>query len=322
MKLFSNIYLCHADKNDDLVTYLLGEDKESFWQTLVINPDKIVLNCNSDAFVKIFTDFFSTVLARGKDPRVIEQLLLLYELDYRFKNQGTTFLKREYSTEEFATNSNLDVLLEIPKSKFSFELMLPNYLLNGEPKTALIDYIRWSCWLIMACEVFTYADDIKRDIFNGHQVVKQDLELYNKHPKEIYSILLENNKWQFLTDQKLFAGFEQSDIETAVDHIKSFFPTADSLLEIINNHARAHRDEQCVDSFREPIEMIYAERYEELLHRDLLNDFRITYVSEKLGDDLSCTWLSKVYWAYKTATTTGKNCDDVYRLFELRTSKI
>jgi hypothetical protein len=94
------------------------------------------------------------------------------------------------------------------------------------------------------------------------------------------------------------------------------------LIEIFNNQARAPRDEKGVDSYKEPVQMIYQDRYEELLFRDLTNDFRITYASDSLGENLVCTYLSKIYWAFKSSRIEQGDKSEVYPLFELKLKNI
>jgi hypothetical protein len=79
IKLFNDIYLDHATTNDDLVQLLLNEHHDSFWLSLINKKEPFFLKCNSQAFIKLFSYFFSNVLKRGRDSETIQTLLELYE---------------------------------------------------------------------------------------------------------------------------------------------------------------------------------------------------------------------------------------------------
>ena len=118
-------------------------------------------------------------------------------------------------------------------------------------------------------------------------------------PNEIVQKIQNDPSWSFVLQQSWFEIPRLRDLSDTLREFKKYFPTADSVMKIINNHALAHYDSQVVDSYREPVEMIYAERFEELLMRDLEMPFRMTYASEHLGDYAICTYLSYIYAAHK-----------------------
>ena len=317
IKLFNNVFLTHSTVDNDFVKCLIGKDFNIFWNLLLANNQSIKLECSNDSFVKVFVTFFSNTLIRGKDLNNISNLLNLYNLEYKLKTGKSLSINKAAISDIIIGYDLGDTLTVIPKSDYSFEIMLPNYLLTGETRDSLLKHVKWSCWSLLTQELYMFVQDIKRDIFSGHHVTGKDINLINYTSFE--NIIESDNDWRFVLDDRLITEFDIDTAEESISYFKTFFPTADDLIKIFNNHAKAHRDEQGIDSFREPIEMIYQDRYEEVLIRDMLNDFRITYASDSLGENLVCTFLSKVYQTYKS---TISNKEEVYKMFELRTDAV
>lgn len=319
IKLFKDIWLTHNSIDNDFSKCLIENDFNVFWNLLLTQNRRINLECTEDSFVKIFVIFFSNTLVQGKNIDNILNLINLYNLEYKLKTGNSLNFNKELISD-IIKNYNLDNdLLNIPKSDYGFEIMLPNYLLSNEPKESLLKHVKWSCWSLLTQELYMYVQDIKRDIFSGYNVVGKDIGLSKKSYDCLYNAIESNLEWRFILDDRLITNFDLEESEESISYFKMFFPTADDLIKIINNHAIAHRDEQSVDSFREPVEMIYQDRYEELLIRDMLNDFRITYASDSLGENLVCTFLSRIYRSYKE---NDPNKDEVYKMFELRTNLV
>jgi hypothetical protein len=316
IKLFKNVSISHDVCDDEFVKCLIGNDYKIFWVVLLSQNQTINLKCSPNSFKILFVTFFSNVLVQGKNDDIIFNLLSLYDLDYRLKNNKNVFIDDFDDLHHLIEQFDLDdVLLDIPKSDYSFEIMLANFLLSGEPKESILKYVKWSCWSLLSQELYMFAEDIKRDIFSGHHVVGKNINISNLDYISIYEVIDKDADWNFILNSRLVTEFDIDTLEESVDHMKSFFPDADSLIKIFNNHAIAHRDEQGIDSFREPIEMIYSDRYEELLFRDMMNNFRITYASDGLGKHLVCTFLSRIYYAFKTDATDKT---EIYKMFELR----
>lgn len=316
IKLFRNVWLVHGTTDSELVRCLIERDHIAFWNILLYKQH-VELEATNESFVKIFVTFFSNTLLQGKNSNEILKLLELYNLEYKLKTgKSLPILAIDDIISEFDLGN---ILLDIPKSDYGFEIMLPNYLLKKEPKDGLIKYVKWSCWNLLTQELYMFVQDIKRDIFSGHQVTGKNLNLANMNFDSLYGAIEQSQNWKFVLDSKLITDFDIDYTEQSISYFKKYFPTADDLIMIFNNHAKAHRDEQGIDSFREPIEMIYQDRYEELLFRDMLNDFRITYASDNLGKKLVCTFLSKVYKTFKSDIDEKES---VYKLFELRTTKL
>ncbi len=327
IRLFNEIWLCHDYQGDDqsnlprefqdreLAKVLLDpQNSRPFWESLLFDRRlRYVMTSNREEFVSLFTLFFSAVL-KDKSPENLQSLLDLYFLDAKFKNLPMTAefcqpLEIQKNLDRFAKTPN-PIPASLSLDQMGFEWMLANHLIDGRCQKALIHYVKWSCWTTLFSELRLFASEIRRDLYNAHEVTESNLGFAKLKAPQILSAIEKDSNWNFVLDHRIFEIPHIDQLENSIAQFKKYFPTANHLMKIINNHALAHYDSQGVDSYREPVEMIYAERYEELLHRDLAMPFRMTYASEHLGDHAVCTYLSRIYHGYKHKQP------ELYRIFD------
>jgi hypothetical protein len=309
IRLFNDIWLTHHIPNQELTMCadeLLGEHSDAFWQTLLFKENTVKIYCSDEQFVTIFRDFFSNILKDNSKENLI-RLFELYFLNLSLNNEKNNLKKY---IDIFQTDYNkIDCLKELSIDNLGYEFLLPNFLLNGLGKTKLLEYVKFCCWSLLSQELQMYATDMKRDIFNAHYITGTDLKLSTSQLSDVPEKILNHSDWHFIL------GYDFDHKSTNVENaLRKIFPNYKEMIKIFNNHAIAHRDAAGVDSYLEPVSLIYAERYEELLYRDLGNDCRITYLSDSLGETAICTFVSKVYWAHKHSD----NPNTVYKMFEVK----
>jgi len=329
IRLFKDVWLCHDYETEETGLgfpdretgdKLVGDERDAMWLTLIMYEGKRNIFCSEETFMKVFIAFFSNVLKLGYDPATIKYLLNLYLLDQQLKYKAdlqfpswTESNIRDGITLYHGDPQLVSAFEPLTHSDFGFEFMLPTWIITGEPRDAVLRYTKWCCWTILATEFHIYNADITRDVFNAHHITGSlDLNLINTNPREVYSKV--SRDWRFVFDKSLLKIFPIEKLDEGIANIKRLFPTADDMLKIFNNHAIAHRDHQCVDSFREPVTMIYDDKYERLLVRDMGNEARITYASEHLADITVCTYLSAIYYGFKH----GNIDHAMFRTFELK----
>lgn len=309
IKLFNNIWLTHykSDSNSSIsADDMLGNNRDAFWQTLLFQEKTIKIYCNEEQFVTIFRDFFSNIL-KDNSKENLTNLFDLYLLNLALNNEKNNLEKYKHL---FQTDyNNISCLEELSVDNLGYEFLLPNFLLSGVGKTKLMQHVKFCCWSLLSQELQMYATDMKRDIFNAHCITGTDLELSTSQISDIPKKVLADNAWHFILGYDF--DHKNVDVENA---LRKLFPNYKEMIKIFNNHAIAHRDAPGVDSYLEPVSLIYAEKYEELFYRDLGNDCRITYLSDSLGENAVCTIVSKVYWAYKHSD----NPANVYKMFEVK----
>jgi hypothetical protein len=309
IRLFNNVWLtrCKSDYDSTIsADNLLGKNSDAFWQTLLFQEKSIKINCSEEQFVTIFRDFFSNIL-KDNSKENLTNLFELYFLNLSLNNEKSNL---EKYVDIFQTDYNkISCLEELSIDNLGYEFLLPNFLLSGLGKTKLLEYVKFCCWSLLSQELQMYATDMKRDIFNAHYITGTDLEFSTSRLSDIPKKMLDHNDWYFIL------GYDFDHNNVNVEHaLRKLFPDYKEMIKIFNNHAIAHRDAAGVDSYLEPVSLIYAEQYEELLYRDLGNDCRITYLSDSLGKNAICTFVSKVYWAYKHSD----NPNAIYKMFEVR----
>lgn len=309
IRLFNDVWLSHrlSMRGAEIdVTDLLGNNCEIFWQTLLFRETKTTIFCSEEEFVKIFKDFFSNILKDNSKENLIN-LFDLYCLELSLKKEKNNLA--QYRDLFQTSYTKIYCLAELSIDNLGYEFLLPNFLLTGNGKNTLLAYVKFCCWSLLSQELEMYATDMKRDIFNAHHVAGKDINIANSQLLDIPTVILNDSTWNFIL--KYDFDHKDADVETA---LRTLFPNYKEMIDIFNNHAVAHRDAAGVDSYLEPVSLIYRGQYEELLYRDLGNNCRITYVSDSLGENTVCTFVSKVYWAYKNSVDPKT----IYRMFEIR----
>lgn len=278
--------------------------------------------CSEQNFGLILFAYWKHLLKSFSSTETQNELWNLYLLELFLNGKRYTYekLKLLDTTVLFSSVKNLEIKTFSQKIKFAdlgFEFLLPQYLLDGKGKTELLRYVRWCCWSLLASELQLFLNEIKTDIFSGHIVLGHKTGLYHKKSNTLIEEIQNNAAWKLVEDENILEIFSYRKANEGVLKLKKIFPTAESMLVIFNNHARAHRDEQGVNSFAEPIQLIYADQYEELLHRDMQMDFRITYASEHLKDQIVATIISKIYCSVRE---NGSNNQSYLKNYELNIS--
>jgi len=333
IRLFRDVWLLHEDESASgnphhydwtsanrlakAATLSLSQPWDDF---LELKEARLI--CSEQDFGLILFSYWKHLLKSFSLPDTQSELWNLYLLELFLNGKRHTFekLKQLDTSVLFSSVKNLEIQTFFQKIKFAdlgFEFLLPQYLLDGKCKSELLRYVRWCCWSLLASELQLFLNEIKTDIFSGHIVLGHKTGLYHKKSNTLIEEIQNSAAWKLVEDENLLEIFPYRKANEGVTKLKEIFPTAESMLVIFNNHARAHRDEQGVNSFAEPIELIYADQYEELLHRDMQMDFRITYASEHLKEQIVATIISKVY---RSVRENGSNNQAYLKNYELTLS--
>lgn len=325
-RLFSNVWLVHESEADRrfihsdwvLQSTLSSQDAGPAWQKLLDQPAAEII-CSDENFVRIILVFWNHTLSHFNSKSVRDELWNLYLLDLVLKNKLEIFnslklvdIDAVYSSVCTLNFSELFKTLKL--GQLGYEYLLPNYLINGRGKKELLNYVRWCCWSLLASELQLFLKEIRTDIFSGHHVLGHNKSLDKEPVSNLPEIIAKSSSWKLVANHNITRVFNYSDADKGIELLMQHFPTPESMLVIFNNHAQAHRDEQGVNSFADPINLIYAEKYEELLIRDLEMDFRITYASEHLADEVVGTMVSRIYRAFRN----NKHQDSYYKKFEVK----
>lgn len=312
IRLFKDVWLVHESETADnpaicnwtLESRLTSDDElQAAWRELLqMQSTQIV--CSEERFCAILLIYWNHILSNFHHPSAREELWRLYLLDLFLKGSVELYSRLDAISleSEFAKIQKIHVptiTQELRLSDLGYEFLLPNYLLEKKGTQPLLAYVRWCCWSLLASELQLFLTEIKTDIFSGHEVTGFSQSLYSTPTRLIPDFMQKNPSWKLVANAKTIEIFDYKNVEKGILALKNMFPTAKDMLVIFNNHARAHRDEQGVNSFAEPIEFIYADRYEELLLRDMEMDFRITYASEHLAKKIVAPMVSKIYRAIR-----------------------
>lgn len=279
LRLFNDVWLIPSTITNDLGQAFADPNmREQMWFVLYHTPGEHVIQCSPTTFVSTYREFFSTVLTNDPEP-----LLHLYAQGHRLHTGNPLDITKQHPIQ----NVNLEYI--VPE-RLGFEFVLGTFLLTGKLKQSVLQYVEWCCWYLLMQEVLLFVDDMKRDIFHAHLLLGTDPFGYSTA-----------GLWDILNIRDYITTIDIHDASQLKRLIQKWFLQADDLIQFFNNHARYHRDEQGVDSFREPVEMIYDGRYEDLLFRDMNNLFRITYASDGLDNFVVPIYLSKIYSGFKTS---------------------
>lgn len=268
---------------DSFESYLqeFGLNKSNFLQDL----NDVTIWANEQNFAEVLSNYLGGIL---KDTSSTNTNFFKenYILDLKLKS----LTKARFSTK----NVNLDQVIKsintvkILPQQFHFDydqlpflFLVSNWLLDGRGHDAVMKHVKYFCWNLLLGEFEVFIRDACIDYYSRHQLILKEKEHLITDPKIRHQLKFTDN------------------IDDYINYFKSVFAEQEAK-SLVHRYFKGTRDEFYIESYDEPIELIYAGEYERLLLRDLKGPFKIVYATDELWDQHVTTLLSYVYHCYRT----------------------
>lgn len=262
--------------------------EEIFWKTITENPKerKLILFADDELFFRFKIAYWKSVL---KTP-TLENLFQLYmydSLDRKLKqfsyvgdglainneNINVTPLSKEDFFKQAEAISSIKAFTDLDKSRVGFELLLANYFLTGNYKSAFLDRLKvlsWRAWFddveILRSEIINSFYDMKR-IFPAVSSTFTDANM-TEH------FILSEPRLSWILDPQI----SERDIEyVRRTYSKEIFielgETVLRFMEGKNNNVEEHIL---------PTKYVFEDRYEELLEKNIAKSFGCLFVNDQM----------------------------------------
>lgn len=262
------------------------EDLNDIFQSAVNSKEEIDLICDDKEFSKILSIYLNSIL-KNTDKENMQFFKQNYILDLELKciskarfNKQITDSKILNFKNQFNQSQHNCNELKIESSNLPFVFLLANWINTQQNHEKVIEYVKFFCWNLLFGEFEIFIKDACIDYYS------RDLILPKNGDKLITDNILRHNLK--FTD----------DVDKHIDHFKSLLDL-DNAKELIHRYFKNTRDDFYIQSYDEPIELIYAGEYEQLLLRDLEGPFKIVYATDELWDTHVTTLLSYVYNSFR-----------------------
>ncbi len=261
-----------------------------FLRELQSNKSEIDLVCDSESFSIILTTFLESIL----DNKSEENILFFkenYVLDLKFKTIATSRFNQDQHSSKLEEFENTLLKqhtalgkIEVDYKALPFMFLLANWILDKSYHDEVIGYVKFFCWNLLMGEYEVFIKDICIDYYSRNKVI----------PKEKEHILFDSR----LRHQLKYTD----DIDNYINYFKEVF-NVDEAKSLIHNYFKNTRDTSYIESYDEPVEMIYSDQYETLLIRDIEGPFKIVYATDELWNFHVTTLLSYIYNSYRSNQT-------------------
>jgi hypothetical protein len=245
----------------------------------------VTILANEQNFSDILSCYLSSVLAdTSKDN--IDFFKQNYILDLKLKSLS----KGRFSKNDTDLSSVIQAIqsssvsqcrMQIDYDQLPFLFLVANWLLDKRGHEVLMRHVKFFCWNLLIGEFEIFIKDACIDYYSRHQVITKEQE-------------------QLITDPLIRHQLKFTDnIDEYINHFKSVFPEKEAKA-LVHRYFKGTRDQFYIESYDEPIELIYSGEYEKLLLRDLAGPFKVVYATDELWDQHVTTLLSYVYHCYRT----------------------
>jgi hypothetical protein len=278
------------------------EDLHNLFHIAANSKDEIDLICDDKEFSNILLTYLNSIL-KNTDKENIEFFKQNYILDLELKSVSKSRFNRQFKDSKILNFKNQIYQskfspnnLKIESSNLPFVFLLANWINTRQNHEKVIEYVKFFCWNLLFGEFEVFIKDACIDYYSR-------------------DIILPKNGDKLLTDSVLRHNLKfTDDIDYYIAYFKSLIDL-DNAKELIHRYFKNTRDNFYVESYDEPLELIYAGEYEQLLIRDLEGPFKIVYATDELWDTHVTTLLSYVYNSFRK-----KEFNNLKR-FELRDLK-
>jgi hypothetical protein len=263
------------------------EDLNDIFQSATNSRDEIDLICDDTEFFNILSIYLNSLL-KNSDKENIEFFKQNYILDLELKYMSKVRFNKQITEskilnfknqfdQQAQSNSNE---LKIESSNLPFVFLLANWINTRQNHEKVIEYVKFFCWNLLFGEFEIFIKDACLDYYSR-------------------DLILPSNGDKLMTDRVLRHNLKfTDDVDKYINHFKSLLDL-NNAKELIHRYFKNTRDDFYIQSYDEPIELIYAGEYEKLLLRDLEGPFKIVYATDELWDTHVTTLLSYVYSSFR-----------------------
>jgi hypothetical protein len=250
----------------------------------LIDLDNVTIWADDQNFADIFSVYLGGVL-QNIDKDNVNFFKQNYILDLKLKSLTKTRFANNTADLNNIIHAidSIDVsstTLNLDYNKLPFLFLLANWLLDKRGHDVLMNHVKFYCWNLLFGEFEIFIRDACIDYYSRHQIIPNELE-------------------NLITDTNIRRQLKFTDnIDQSISNFKSIFSEQEAK-SMVHRYFKATRDESYIESYDEPIELIYAGEYEKLLLRDLEGPFKIVYATDELWDHHVTTLLSHVYRCYR-----------------------
>ncbi len=243
--------------------------------------ERVDIFCDEESFFKILKSYLYSILKNNTKENInfiLEQYILDTKLKIWKNNKKIKEDKKLSNVLKSTTDENF--VIDINRSELPFALLLSTWILDRTENESILKYTKFYCWALLFSDLKLFFNDCAVDYYSRERVLLPELE-------------------NMFLDDFLKTGIDILNFEDKLKKFREYF-TIDLVKKFIHLNFINTRDENCKTSWDSPLELLYDNKYEELLLRDLAGPYKINYASDMLSANHVCAFLSYVYHCYRS----------------------